>query len=451
MTSHPAVPPGPRVPVAAMAIAWILRPTQALEACRRRYGDTFTYRLPRLPPIVFVTDPDDVKTVFTGSPERLHAGEANAILEPVLGSHSVLLLDEERHLRQRKLMLPSFHGERLQRYREQMEEVAAAELERWPRGTPVPARPRMQSITLDIIMRTVFGVSGERLAPLRAALKGLLEWTTARRRLFLVAAVGPQRLNRSERLGFMRVRSSVDELVHDEIARRQSDPSLAERDDVLSMLVQARDEDGEPMTREELRDELMTLLVAGHETTATALAWALEQLARHPGVVSELEDGGNEEMLDAVVAETLRLRPVIPAVVRRLIEPLELRDRVLPAGVSVAPCIYLMHRRPDVYPEPEAFRPARFLDSPPGTYTWLPFGGGIRRCLGAQFAQLEMKVVLSTLLRGARLRPTTAPPERITRRAITFVPDRGGEVVLDALDGDAPSASRRATAAGRPA
>jgi cytochrome P450 len=431
MTAEPSTPPGPRVPVAAMAVAWILRPTQTLEACRRRYGDTFTYRLPRLPPIVFITDPSDVKAVFTGSPKQLHAGEANAILEPVLGSESVLLLDEERHLRQRKLMLPSFHGERLTRYREQMEEVTAAELERWPRGSREPARPRMQSITLDIIMRTVFGVSGERLAPLRSALKELLEWTTARRRLFLVAAVGPQRLNKSQALGFMRVRSAVDELVFDEIKRRESDPSLAERDDVLSMLVQARHEDGRPMSDEELRDELMTLLVAGHETTATALAWGLEQLSRHPRVIAELESG-DEEYLDAVVAEILRLRPVIPAVVRRLTEPMDLGDRLLPAGVSVSPCIYLMHRRPDVYPEPEAFRPERFVETPPGTYTWLPFGGGIRRCLGAQFAQMEMKVVLSTLLREARLRPTEARPERITRRAITFVPHRGGEVVLDA-------------------
>ena len=453
MTREPALPPGPRLPVAAKAVAWILRPTQTLEMCARRYGDTFTYRLPRLPPIVFISDPEDVKTVFTGSPELLHAGEANAILEPVLGSESVLLLDEQRHLRQRKLMLPAFHGERLQTYREQMVAVAEAELDRWPRGSHEPARPRMQSITLDIIMRTVFGVEeGERLSRLRAALKDLLEWTTARRRLFLVAAAGPQRLSKSTVLGFLRVREAVDELIFDEIRSRLQAPDLADRDDILSILVQARDEDGEPMTRVEVRDELMSLLVAGHETTATALAWGLEQLSRHPRVVAELENGSNEEYLDAVVAETLRLRPVIPAVVRRLTAPMELGERLLPAGVSVAPCIYLMHRRPEIYPEPDAFRPERFLDSPPGTYTWLPFGGGIRRCLGAQFAQLEMKVVLSTLLRRASLRPTSKPRERITRRAITFVPHRGGEVVLDARPaGDDGSASRRAGASEAPA
>ncbi len=434
MTSQASLPPGPRVPVSLQSVAWIMRGTQVMDACARRYGDTFTYRLARVGPLVFLSDPEDVKAVFTGSPKQLHAGAANVILEPVLGSESILLLDEDRHLRQRKLMLPAFHGERLQRYRDQMREVAEAELARWPRGSREPARPRMQSITLDIIMRTVFGVSdADRLARLRAALVNLLEWTTARRRLFLVAAVGPQRLTKSSVIGFLKARNAVDELVFEEIKQRQAATDLADRDDVLSMLVQARDEDGDPMTRVEIRDELMTLLVAGHETTATALAWAVEQLSRHPDVLTSLENGngGNEEYIEAVVQETLRLRPVIVVVVRLLTEPMELGGRVLPAGVRVAPCIYLMHRRPEIYPDPEAFRPERFLESPPGTYTWLPFGGGIRRCLGAQFAQMEMKVVLQTLLAQARIRPTSARPERVTRRAITFVPERGGEVVLD--------------------
>ena len=433
MTSQNGLPPGPRLPVAAQAVSWILRPTQMMEKLRRRHGDTFTITLPRVGPFVFISDPDDVKAVFRGSPERLHAGEANAILEPVLGSHSILLLDEERHIRQRKLMLPSFHGERLGRYREQMESVALAELERWPRGEPVAARPHTQAITLDVIMRTVFGVEeGERMTRLRDALRDLLEWTTARQRLFAVAVFGQERLKSHDWLGFTRVLAQSDELVFEEIRRREKDPALAERDDVLSMLVQARDEDGEPMTPVEIRDELMTLLVAGHETTATALAWALEQLSRHPEVLASLDSGGNEEMLDAVVAETLRLRPVIVVVARRLVEPMKLGGRELPAGVTVAPCIYLMHRRPEIYPDPDAFRPERFLETPPGTYTWIPFGGGVRRCLGAQFAQMEMKVVLRTLLANARLEPTKDKPERMTRRAITFVPDRGGRVVLAA-------------------
>ena len=419
--------------------AWVLRAPATLEACRRRYGDTFSFRLPRMGPIVFVSDPESVRTVFTGSPKLLHAGEGNRILEPVLGANSVLLLDEDRHLRPRKLMLPAFHGERLKRYRDQMRSIAEAELERWPRGTREPARPRMQSITLDIIMRTVFGVEeGERLTRLRAAIGDLLEWTTARRRLVLAMAIGTARLERSRLFGFREARAAVDELIYDEIRRRRAEPGLEERDDVLSMLLQARDEDGRPMTPGELRDELMTLLVAGHETTATALAWAVEQLTRHPRVLERLGDGSDEEYLDAVVQEVLRLRPVLVAVVRELTEPMELGGHLLPARARVAPSIYLMHRRPEIYPDPDAFRPERFLENPPGTYTWIPFGGGVRRCLGAQFAQMEMKVVLRVLLEHARLRPTGAPPERMGRRAITFVPERGGQVVLD----EAPARDR---------
>jgi cytochrome P450 len=404
-----------------------------MEACRRRYGPVFSYRLMQVGRSVVVSEPELVKQVFSGSPRALHAGEANSIVEPVLGSSSVLVLDEDDHMRQRKLMLPPFHGERLGRYREQMAALAEAELERWPFGAAEPARPRMQAITLEVILRTVFGVDeAARLDRLRAALLRLLEWTTDRKRLFMVAGLGQKRMARSPWLGLVRVRAAVDELVFDEIRRRRADPATPERDDVLSLLVQARDEDGEPMTDAEIRDELMTLLVAGHETTATALAWALEQLARNPDVLERLSDGGDERYLDAVIQETLRLRPVIVMVVRRLTEPMELGEWRIPAGVTVAPCAYLIHRDPAIYPEPEAFRPERFLDSPPGTYTWIPFGGGVRRCLGASFAQLEMRTVLATILRNARLRPSAEPPERYVRRAITFVPERGGRVVLDA-------------------
>ena len=433
MTREALLPPGPTLPSPALTAAWILRPIQTLEACRRRYGPVFSYRLMQIGRAAVVSDPELVKQVFSGSPRALHAGEANSIVEPVLGSSSILVLDEADHMRQRKLMLPSFHGERLERYREQMAELTEDELERWPFGAAEPARPRMQAITLEVILRTVFGVDeADRLDRLRTALLGLLEWTTSRRRLFMVAGLGQKRVAKSPRLGLVRVRAAVDELVVDEIRRRRADPATADRDDVLSLLVQARDEEGEPMTDAEIRDELMTLMVAGHETTATALAWALEQLARHPHVLGRLGDGSDEKYLDAVVQETLRLRPVIVMVVRRLTEPMELGEWRLPAGVTVAPCVYLIHRDPAVYPDPEAFRPERFLDSPPGTYTWIPFGGGVRRCLGASFAQLEMKTVLATILRNARVRPTAEAPERIVRRAITFVPERGGRVVLDA-------------------
>ena len=433
MSEQATLPPGPRAPLPALTAAWILRPTQTMNACRRRYGRAFSYRLPNLGRFVLVSDPALVKTVFGGDPRALHAGEANTIVEPVLGSNSILVLDEAPHLRQRKLMLPSFHGDRLARYGEHMRAIAEEELERWPFGSPEPARPHMQAITLEVIMRTVFGVDeAERLDRLRTTLTEFLEWTTSPRRLFIAAGLGQRRLATNPLFGLKRARAAVDALVYDEIRRRRADlDAAAERDDVLSLLVRARDESGEPMTDEEIRDELMTLLVAGHETTATALAWALERLSRHPEALAALDGGENEEYLDAVVAETLRLRPVIVAVARRLKEPLELGDWRLPAGVTVAPCVYLLHREPDIYPDPESFRPERFLGSSPGTYTWIPFGGGVRRCIGASFAQLEMKTVLATILRHARLRTTAAEPERIVRRAITFVPERGGRVVLD--------------------
>jgi cytochrome P450 len=288
----------------------------------------------------------------------------------------------------------------------------------------------MQAITLEVIMRTVFGVSETaRLERLGGALRDVLEWASDLRRLMMLAALGPKRL---ERLGaFRRVRDRADQLLFEEIRQRRDAPDLAEREDVLSMLLQARYEDGQPMSDKELRDELMTLLVAGHETTATALAWAIERLVRHPDKLDRLASG-DEDYLDAVVKETLRLRPVLPIVARRLTEPMEIGGRELPAGVSVTPCIYLMHRREDVYPEPRRFRPERFLEQPAGTYTWIPFGGGVRRCLGASFAMFEMKVVLETIAARLRLAPANPRPERISRRIITLTPARGAEVIAAA-------------------
>jgi cytochrome P450 family 135 len=430
--TRPSLPPGPRYPRWLQTLGWILRPGPFMRRCRARYGDMFTLRVAHEGTWVFLADPDAVKQVFTGDPNVLRAGAANVVLGPVVGRHSVLLLDEPEHMRQRKLMLPPFHGERMQRYGEQMRAVAQAEIDRWPTGEPVRLWPSMQAITLEVIVRTVFGVSElDRLAKLRDALRGMLNWTTERRRLALLAALGPGRLRRTKT--FRSALDPVDALVYDEIARRRADPHVAERDDILSMLVQARDEDGEPLSDRELRDELMTLLVAGHETTATSLAWALERLSRHPEMIERLREelaAGEETYLDAVVKETLRLRPVLPIVVRMLTEPTEIGGRLLPAGVAVAPCIYLMHRRADVYPEPERFRPERFEEAPAGTYTWIPFGGGVRRCLGASFAIFEMKVVLSEILARAELTPSDSESEPVVRRAITLTPGRGAEMIV---------------------
>jgi cytochrome P450 len=423
------LPPGPPAPRPLQTVRWIFRPGAMLEDCRRRYGDMFTLRIAHEGIWVFLAHPDAVKQVFTGDPRVLHAGEANVVLLPMLGHHSVLLLDGSAHMSQRKLMLPSFHGERMRGYEQVMADVARAEVDRWPLGEPHAIRPAMQRITLEVIMRTVFGVQDEaRRRQLRDALERALEWGSNPRRMALLAALGPQRV--AETRMFRRVRDPADELIYEEIRRRRDAPDLAERDDVLSLLLQARHDDGSPMTDEELRDELMTLLVAGHETTASSLAWAVERLVRHPDKLSRLRHG-EDEYLDAVCKETLRLRPILALVLRRLTEPMEIGGRVLPAGVNVAPCIYLVHRRPDVYPEPLAFRPERFLEQPAGTYTWIPFGGGVRRCLGASFALFEMRVVLRELVARLELSSSDPRPERVKRRAITLVPERGGTVVAE--------------------
>jgi cytochrome P450 len=401
-----------------------------MERCQARYGDMFTIRIVHEGTWVFVSDPEAIKQVFTGDPNVLHAGEANVVLLPTLGEHSVLLLDEPEHMAQRKIMLPPFHGQRMHAYGEVMARAAAAEIERWPTDSPVRMRPRMQAVTLEVILRAVFGVGeGERLTQLRDQLRGTLNLLSSTRRVIFMIMLGPKRLRRFP--PFRRKIEEIDRLIYEEISLRRRAKDLADRDDILSLLLQATHEDGRPMSDRELRDELMTLLVAGHETTATGLSWAVELLARHPDALERLEGDvadGDGAYLDAVIKETLRLRPVVSLVLRRLKEPMEIGGRLLPAGVSIAPSIYLVHRRPDIYSEPERFRPERFLEQQPGTYTWIPFGGGVRRCLGGAFAEFEMSVVLRELVSRRSLRPV-GEPEHSVRSTITNVPSRGGEVI----------------------
>jgi len=429
--TEPALPPGPRLPRPAQTLGWVTRPGPFLARARRRYGDTFSVKIAQEGNWVMLTDPDDVQQVFTGDPRLLHAGAANVILLPLLGHHSVLLLDGERHMAQRKLLLPPFHGKRMRGYEDLMKGVAQQELARWPRGEPFPLWPRMQAVTLEVIIRAVFGVRGEdRLERMRTRLREALEITTDMRSFLAVAALGPQRVSRMR--FFQRELDPVNEVLLDEIRDRRGSADLDQRDDILSMLLTASHEDGSPMSDQELRDELMTLLVAGHETTATALAWAMERLVRHPDMLRRLAEeaeAGEDEYADAVVKETLRLRPVIPLVVRELQEPMEFGGHLLPAGARVTPCILLMHRREDIYPEANRFRPERFLEQPAGTYTWIPFGGGVRRCLGASFAMFEMKTVLQAVASQLSLSPARPEPERIRRRAITLTPSAGAQVV----------------------
>ena len=419
-----ALPPGPTEPRLAQMMQWISRPMAFATKQRDRYGDAFTANIDGQP-WVMLGDPEDVRRVFTAGPQRTNAGEANAVLRPTLGSKSLLLLDGEEHLRQRKLMLPAFHGERIERYRQIMRDATERAVASWRTGEPFALRPHTQAITFEVIVRAVFGVDdADAMGRLREPLRRMLDWAGNPAPLLLVAVVGPENPV-VRRVIARRYLEPVDRELYSLIAARREAPDLAEREDVLSTLLLARDEDGEPMSDVELRDELLTLLVAGHETTATSLAWAVERLVRHPGALDRVaSDAG---YADAVVKETLRLRPVVAIVLRRLLEPLEVAGRELPAGTTVAPCILLVHRREDVYPEPDAFRPERFLREPPGTYSWIPFGGGVRRCLGAAFAQVEMQVVLETIARSARLE-AVGEPEEVRRRGVTLVPARGGQV-----------------------
>jgi cytochrome P450 len=418
-----ALPAGPRAPRAVQMAAWLARPLWFAEQCRSRYGDMFTVNV-EARPWVMLADPAAIREVFTAPADLMHAGDANEILRPMLGPSSVLLLDGADHMHQRKLMLPAFHGRRLERYREIMVDATERALAGWPAGDAVSLRPHAQAITLEVIVRAVFGVeAGAAHDRLRELLAGVLDRLTRVRRMVLIAAAGPNH-PRIVAL-FERELAAVDAELYRLISERRRDPALDSRDDVLSTLLLARDEDGRGLSDAELRDELMTLLVAGHETTANSLAWAFERLARTPGGLERVAE--DAVYAEAAVRETLRLRPVIALVARRLTRDAEIGGRLLPEGAVLTPCILLVHRRPAIYPDPEAFRPERFLERPPGTYTWIPFGGGVRRCVGASFAEMEMQVVLRTIAQRVRLE-AVGEPEPVRRRAITLVPARGGEV-----------------------
>jgi cytochrome P450 len=427
------LPPGPRGPAVLQSLRLLLQPIDFLEHCLRRYGDVFTLRFVGMGDLVYVADTETVREIFTGDPQVFHAGEANEVMEPVLGSRSVLLLDEDEHLRERRLLLPPFHGERVRRYRELVGEIAAAEVERWPRGRAFSLRPRMQAITLEVILRAGFGIQeAERLDRLRALLPKMLDHGTVVVWMpFLRRDLGPG----SPWRRFVRVRAEVDAVLLDEIRRRRDAADLGERDDVLSMLLQARDENGEAMGEKELRDELMTLLLAGHETTATGLAWAFERLTRHPRVLSRLTesltDEEDEVYLDAVAKETLRARPVVYDVARKLAAPATVKGWELPAGAYVVPSITAIHLLQGIYDRAEEFRPERFIDGDqPDSYAWIPFGGGRRRCIGAAFATMEMKAVLREVLLRVSVRAPDPKPERIRLHNVTLVPSKGARVIV---------------------
>ncbi len=426
------LPKGPPLPAWAQTVLLMRYWPRFVAACGRRYGRVFTLRVASVGTLVYLADPDAIKKVFAGDPAVFHAGEANGMLRGLLGDGSVLVIDGEVHRDRRRLMLPAFHGDSVARQTDVMASIAEANIAGWPVGETFAVTSMMSEITLEVILRTVIGATDPaRLAALRAAIPPLLKvtpWTSP--------ALMKPRLQRLPPWWRLRRRiEEADRLLYAEIAERRADPAVAERADVLAMLVRAADEDGRTMTDIELRDQLMTLLVAGHDTTATALSWALERLTRHPAILEKAVNAantGDDAYLDAVCKETLRIRPAVFDVGRVLQKPVQLAGYQLPAGVMVVPGIGLVQRDSGIFPHAERFHPDRMVGATLTPTTWFPFGGGNRRCLGATFAMVEMRVVLREILRRVSLETTTAPAERQRMKHVILVPDRGARVRVSA-------------------
>jgi cytochrome P450 len=430
----PSLPPGPRAPAVLQTLMWAFVPTWFMDSCARRIGDSFTVTFaPSGMKLVMISDPEAVKAVFTAPPDVAPSGAGQSPVATVMGESSVIVLTGPEHMRQRKLLLPPFHGERMREYEQVIVEATRRDMAGWPLCRPMALQPHTRAITLEVIVRAVFGVEAERMAPLREAIARLLE-PLRTLQILRTALSMPQRGRPGGAFGA--ALDALDVLIYEELARRRGLPDLEQRGDILSLLLQARDEAGAQMSNEELRDELVTLLLAGHETTATSVAWAIERLVRHPDKLArlqaEIDAGESDKYMTAVVNETLRVRPVVPIVVRVLQDELRVGSRVLPRGTRVTPSIWLTNHNPRVYERPEEFVPERYLDGAPDTFSWIPFGGGIRRCIGASFAQLEMRLMLRTVL--GELEPSLPARarrsgERVKRRAITLVPSSGARVV----------------------
>jgi cytochrome P450 len=435
------LPPGPRAPGVLTTVRFTRRPLQLLREWQQRYGDVFTVSFSGFGTGVYVADPEAIRQLFTGDQSTLRAGEANSFMEPVLGPHSVLILDGPAHMRQRKLLLPPFQGSRVSAFRAVIREVAEREIAGWRPGRRLVLRERMRALTFEVICRAVFGVTEpERVARLRERLIAVIDSSP----VLLIAPISRIDLGPWSPGGrFARRLRAADAMLFEEIRNRRGAPDLDGRPDVLSLLLRARDEHREAMSDAELRDELFTMLGAGHETTATGLAFAFELLLRHPHVLERLRaelQGGDDVYLDAVVKETLRLRPVIDAAERTLVEPRTVAGWDLPAGVKVYPAIALVHFREDLYERALEFRPERFLEDGVESYSWLPFGGGIRRCIGASLAQAEMAEVLRAIVPRVELSPVHERPDPVVLRGVTLAPKYG--VPVQVLDGAGAPAAR---------
>jgi cytochrome P450 len=427
-----ALPPGPRSPALVNIVRFGRRPLDLLRRWHARYGDAFTVRMTGFGTGVYVVDPDAIRALFTGDQSDLLAGEANSFMEPVLGPSSVLVLDGAEHLRQRKLLLPPFQGSRVAAFREVIREVAAREIATWEPGSELVLRERMRAVTFEVICRAVFGVTqADRVERMRERLVAVIDSSP----IFMIAPPARADLGPLSPGGrFARRLRAADAVLFEEIERRRRQPDLEQRSDVLSLLLRARDEQGHPMTDAELRDELFTMLAAGHETTATGLAFAFELLLRNPRVLArlreEIDAGESDAYLDAVVKETLRLRPVLDAAERTLTRPRTVAGWELPAGVKVYPAIALVHLREDLYERAHEFRPERFVEEGAESYSWLPFGGGIRRCIGAALAHAEMAEVLRIAIPSVELRPLAERPDPVVLRGITLAPKHGVRVAV---------------------
>jgi cytochrome P450 len=423
--------PGPRLPGLLQTLMGVMRPLEARLLLRERYGGVFRTDDAIAGELFHIAERALIEQMFKWKPAQYNVSEPRQLMEPVAGASSILLLDGERHMRMRKLMLPPFHGAAIAHYAELIERITNREIDSWSRGQTIRTRSVAQRITMEVIIRAVFGIGDpDRIAELQRLLPRL---SSPNPLLLLVQKdLGP----RSPWGRFLRLRDHVDALLFEEIEQRRSDPDRDTRRDILTLLLSARDENGEPLSDHELRDELITILLAGHETTATSIGWVFERLLRTPAALerltAEVEAGESSDYLDAVIKETLRVRPVVPEVFRAPTEPTELGGYRFEPGTQLAASILLVQFDPELYPpDPETFRPERFLDGAPEPYTWVPFGGGVRRCLGAAFATLEMKVVISTILSRTRLRAPRAKSERARFRGVTLLPGRGGEAIVE--------------------
>jgi cytochrome P450 len=405
-----------------------------MQECREKFGDSFSVKFMTFErPMVMISDPKAIKALYTERSHGLPPGR-DIILTPIVGARSLLVTEGADHLAHRKVMLPPFHGERMRSYEPLVEEIVDREIDSWPLGEGFAIHPRMQAITLEVILRVVFGVAdGPRLEQLRVVLTEVLEETASPFNQLI--GLASRRFGGGPWAKFEAKLKAADDLLYAEIAEHRANGNFEERQDILSLLMQARFEDGSEMSDTDLRDQLMTLLLAGHETTATALAWTFDLLLRHPRELTSLRDSleqGEDDYLRATISESLRLRPVVPLAGRRLATDLVADGINLPAGTDVTPAIWLAHTRADSFPEPFAFRPERFLEGSPDTYAWIPFGGGIRRCIGAAFAEFEMRIALREILTRCELHKANPAPEKIGRRNITLSPKAGTPVVVTA-------------------